>query len=81
MGTASFGKMIRLVFPQIKTRRLGVRGQSKYYYHGVKVMDNSPIALKEMRPRSSVVLAPRKSKKKLNFFLFFSFFSYEFLIL
>ena len=29
MNPASFGKIIRLVFPNVKTRRLGNRGQSK----------------------------------------------------
>jgi hypothetical protein len=29
MNQASFGKVIRSVFPNIKTRRLGNRGQSK----------------------------------------------------
>ncbi|NWX94333.1 RFX5 protein, partial [Nothoprocta ornata] len=30
LNTASFGKMIREIFPNIKARRLGGRGQSKY---------------------------------------------------
>lgn len=29
VNTASFGKLMRTVFPQLSTRRLGVRGQSK----------------------------------------------------
>jgi len=35
LNPASFGKLVRMVFPDIKTRRLGVRGQSKYHYCGV----------------------------------------------
>lgn len=35
LNPASFGKLVRIVFPNIKTRRLGVRGQSKYHYCGV----------------------------------------------
>ena len=31
MNTATLGKAIRLCFPNIKTRRLGVRGNSKYH--------------------------------------------------
>lgn len=31
MNTATLGKAIRLCFPAIKTRRLGVRGNSKYH--------------------------------------------------
>ncbi|XP_064638383.1 transcription factor RFX4-like [Lineus longissimus] len=42
MNQASFGKIIRTVFPNIKTRRLGNRGQSKYHYYGIKIKENSP---------------------------------------
>jgi len=52
MGTASFGKMIRLVFPAVKTRRLGIRGQSKYHYQGVRIKGSSPLAVKETQQRS-----------------------------
>lgn len=31
LNSASFGKVIRATFPAIKTRRLGVRGNSKYH--------------------------------------------------
>ena len=31
INTATLGKAIRLCFPTIKTRRLGVRGNSKYH--------------------------------------------------
>jgi regulatory factor X len=31
INTATLGKAIRLCFPAIKTRRLGVRGNSKYH--------------------------------------------------
>ncbi|XP_071839377.1 regulatory factor X 4-like isoform X2 [Apostichopus japonicus] len=37
VNTACFGKVIRHAFPQLTTRRLGSRGQSKYHYYGVKV--------------------------------------------
>lgn len=37
VNSASFGKLIRSVFPDLKTRRLGTRGQSKYHYCGVRV--------------------------------------------
>lgn len=36
VNPATFGKVIRAVFPDLKTRRLGVRGQSKYHYFGIK---------------------------------------------
>ncbi|KAJ8030947.1 Transcription factor RFX4 [Holothuria leucospilota] len=41
VNTASFGKVIRHAFPQLKTRRLGSRGQSKYHYYGIKVKSSS----------------------------------------
>ncbi|KAG1325433.1 hypothetical protein G6F62_008552 [Rhizopus arrhizus] len=37
VNSATFGKLIRIVFPELKTRRLGVRGQSKYHYCGIRV--------------------------------------------
>jgi len=52
MGTASFGKMIRLVFPAVKTRRLGIRGQSKYHYQGVRIKGLSPLGVKETQQRT-----------------------------
>lgn len=35
MNQATFGKVIRAVFPQLQTRRLGTRGNSKYHYFGI----------------------------------------------
>ncbi|XP_043820591.1 DNA-binding protein RFX5 [Dromiciops gliroides] len=36
LSTANFGKTIREIFPDIKARRLGGRGQSKYCYSGIR---------------------------------------------
>ncbi|KAI9484449.1 hypothetical protein BDB00DRAFT_855519 [Zychaea mexicana] len=36
VNSATFGKLIRHVFPEISTRRLGTRGQSKYHYCGIR---------------------------------------------
>eukprot|EP01134_Creolimax_fragrantissima_P007493 CFRG7493T1 len=41
-NVASFGKIIRSIFPDLKTRRLGTRGKSKYHYYGIKAKDTSP---------------------------------------
>lgn len=38
LNPASFGKLVRSLFPGIKTRRLGVRGQSKYHYCGIRLI-------------------------------------------
>lgn len=37
VNAASFGKIIRAVFPTLKTRRLGTRGNSKYHYYGIRL--------------------------------------------
>lgn len=37
LNTAMFGKVIKMVFPFIRSRRLGNRGNSKYHYFGVSV--------------------------------------------
>ncbi|KAI9220081.1 RFX DNA-binding domain-containing protein [Blastocladiella britannica] len=37
LNTASFGKFMRILWPDVKTRRLGNRGASKYHYCGVRV--------------------------------------------
>ncbi|WVQ96023.1 hypothetical protein IAU59_003123 [Kwoniella sp. CBS 9459] len=36
INSASFGKAVRSAFPGIKTRRLGVRGNSKYHYVSIR---------------------------------------------
>ncbi|XP_071505092.1 transcription factor RFX4-like [Diadema antillarum] len=41
INAASFGKIIRQQFPQVTTRRLGTRGQSKYHYYGIAVRVSS----------------------------------------
>ncbi|RWS15135.1 transcription factor RFX4-like protein 1 [Dinothrombium tinctorium] len=42
VNAASFGKIIRQQFPQLTTRRLGTRGQSRYHYYGIAVRETSP---------------------------------------
>eukprot|EP00158_Paraphelidium_tribonemae_P006265 Partr_v1_DN27755_c0_g1_i1_m67649 putative regulatory factor X len=41
VNSASFGKLIRCVFPSIRNRRLGIRGQSKYHYNGIAIKPSS----------------------------------------
>ncbi|CAN8006408.1 unnamed protein product, partial [Ixodes hexagonus] len=41
VGAAAFGKLIRLRFPKVTTRRLGTRGQSRYHYYGIGVKATS----------------------------------------
>ncbi|XP_069104187.1 transcription factor RFX4-like [Argopecten irradians] len=44
---ANFGKVVKVVFPKICTRRIGVRGNSKYHYYGIgpKQGDVGPLVL------------------------------------
>lgn len=37
VNSATFGKLLRAVFPLLKTRRLGTRGNSKYHYYGIGI--------------------------------------------
>ncbi|KAK0068119.1 DNA-binding protein RFX6-like isoform X1, partial [Biomphalaria pfeifferi] len=40
-GAATFGKLIRQKFKSITNRRLGTRGQSKYHYYGIGILESS----------------------------------------
>lgn len=42
LNPASFGKLVRIIFPGIQTRRLGMRGESKYHYVDLTLIDDSP---------------------------------------
>ncbi|XP_064327669.1 DNA-binding protein RFX8 [Phalacrocorax carbo] len=41
VNAATFGKLIRLVFPGLGTRRLGTRGSTRYHYDGIAIKKNS----------------------------------------
>jgi regulatory factor X, other len=40
LNPASFGKLVRIIFPNVQTRRLGVRGESKYHYVDLSLVAN-----------------------------------------
>lgn len=42
LNPASFGKLVRVLFPGLKTRRLGVRGESKYHYVNFTLTEEQP---------------------------------------
>lgn len=42
LNPASFGKLVRVLFPGLKTRRLGVRGESKYHYVNFSLIEDQP---------------------------------------
>ncbi|WQF79950.1 Putative RFX-like DNA-binding protein [Colletotrichum destructivum] len=69
LNPASFGKLVRVLFPGLKTRRLGVRGESKYHYVNFCLVDDQPdlrepeahipVAISEpARPQSASAAVP-----------------------
>ncbi|KAI4290450.1 MAG: hypothetical protein L6R35_000272 [Caloplaca aegaea] len=44
LNCASFGKLVRIIFPGLSTRRLGIRGESKYHYVDLTLLDDHPEA-------------------------------------
>merc|ERR1719318_699202 len=40
---ASFGKLVRMIFRDLKTRRLGQRGNSRYHYYGIRLKPSSTL--------------------------------------
>ncbi|QLL32114.1 hypothetical protein HG536_0C02830 [Torulaspora globosa] len=44
LSQASLGKLIRSVFPHLTTRRLGMRGQSRYHYCGLRLVSDDSSA-------------------------------------
>lgn len=45
LNPASFGKLVRIIFPGIQTRRLGQRGESKYHYVNLVLIDEQQAAM------------------------------------
>nr|XP_040126807.1 DNA-binding protein RFX8 isoform X2 [Ictidomys tridecemlineatus] len=41
VNPAMFGKLVRLVFPDLGTRRLGTRGSARYHYDGIYIKKTS----------------------------------------
>lgn len=50
LNPASFGKLVRVIFPGIQTRRLGVRGESKYHYVDLALINDSDDGEDARRP-------------------------------
>lgn len=50
LNPASFGKLVRVLFPGLKTRRLGVRGESKYHYVNFALVDDQPELVQAPNP-------------------------------
>ena len=52
LNAASFGKLVRIIFPNVQTRRLGVRGESKYHYVDLSLVVSDRLP-PDSRPQSS----------------------------
>lgn len=50
LNPASFGKLVRVLFPGLKTRRLGVRGESKYHYVNFALAEDQPDLIEPPHP-------------------------------
>lgn len=55
LNPASFGKLVRIIFPNVQTRRLGVRGESKYHYVDLTVIEE-----KQQKPASMTPQLPSR---------------------
>lgn len=51
LNPASFGKLVRIIFPNVQTRRLGVRGESKYHYVDLTVIEEKQQKPESMTPQ------------------------------
>ncbi|KAJ3184927.1 hypothetical protein HDU85_001620 [Gaertneriomyces sp. JEL0708] len=66
VNSASFGKLIRTVFPDIKTRRLGTRGKSKYHYCGIRIRNSATSMARPMDTASVIAAATAPNAEHLS---------------
>ncbi|GIJ85499.1 hypothetical protein Asppvi_004358 [Aspergillus pseudoviridinutans] len=55
LNPASFGKLVRIIFPNVQTRRLGVRGESKYHYVDLTVIEEKQQKPPPLNPQVSSI--------------------------
>lgn len=65
LSQASLGKLIRSVFPHLTTRRLGMRGQSRYHYCGLRLVSDDSSAEPVSSGSQSSAAAPAAADSKL----------------
>jgi regulatory factor X 1/2/3 len=63
LNETGFGKIIRLVFVGLNTRRLGTRGNSKYHYYGIGVKPGS--LLNQLSEEGKSAVRQQQSPQKL----------------
>ncbi|KAG5293371.1 hypothetical protein I7I50_03756 [Histoplasma capsulatum G186AR] len=61
LNPASFGKLVRIIFPNVQTRRLGVRGESKYHYVDLTIREPNPNPPTEI-PEKNAEATPSRQK-------------------
>eukprot|EP01114_Cavostelium_apophysatum_P022894 TRINITY_DN8440_c0_g1_i1.p1 TRINITY_DN8440_c0_g1~~TRINITY_DN8440_c0_g1_i1.p1 ORF type:complete len:686 (-),score=157.34 TRINITY_DN8440_c0_g1_i1:19-2076(-) len=66
LNSSTFGKMVHSLFPNLKTRRLGTRGNSRYHYFGIRMrtssdMKLSPSLVNQMYGGQGAPLSPENS--------------------
>ncbi|KAL6706629.1 hypothetical protein ACN47E_005171 [Coniothyrium glycines] len=64
LNPASFGKLVRVIFPGIQTRRLGVRGESKYHYVDLELINDSGDGEDIRRPSTGTGAAAMHNMKR-----------------
>ena len=64
LNPASFGKLVRVIFPGIQTRRLGVRGESKYHYVDLTLINDSDNGEDVRRPSNSATSIPTSKRQQ-----------------
>jgi len=65
VNAASFGKLIRSIFPNLKTRRLGTRGHSKYHYYGIRIKATSELRLPTFN-NTGAMMSSSKPKNRIK---------------
>lgn len=58
LNAANFGRCVKMVYPEVKTRRLGVRGESKYHYCGIRLVGD------DSGTRTANLISVRKNRDK-----------------
>ena len=63
VNAATFGKIIRAVWPTVATRRLGTRGNSKYHYYGITLKRSKSHHMGASAPVRFVPIPPPVPRK------------------
>ncbi|KAG9255244.1 uncharacterized protein F5Z01DRAFT_41476 [Emericellopsis atlantica] len=67
LNPASFGKLVRILFPNIQTRRLGVRGESKYHYVNFDLKEQPATERGTSRPFHAPNDVPTEKSPEVDF--------------